>query len=206
VVALAGCATRESFRPQVLSGSFSGETADGKPVVLAFTEDARAFRGEGGIGDEPLVLAGAAGWRGTASLARAQGSPSLVELELSTDGERLVLEIAGSAPLVLARGGTAPAPATHGPFSGEYRAERDGATLADVSLVQRGSLLAGVAVVAGDPAGVSGRVGTSHKAEGVVTFFDRSQVPFVAELAADGRTLQVRGFGQPVTLERRRAP
>jgi hypothetical protein len=204
-VAVAGCATRQTIRPQVLAGSFSGQNSEGKAVVVTFTEDDEAFRGEGAIGDDPIVVAGAVGWRGTASLTRASGRQALVELELSADGDRLVLETAGSAPLVLARGGT-PAPAVPGPFAGDYRARKERATLAEVSLVQRGSLLAGVAVVAGDAAGISGRVVESRRASGFVTFADGTQVPFDAELAADGRTLQVNGFGHLLVLDRRRAP
>lgn len=204
-LALAGCATRQTIHPQVLSGPFHGQTSDGKQVVLTFTEDDQAFRGEGAIGDDPIVVAGAVGWRGTAALARASGRQALVELELSGDGERLVLETVDSAPLVLVRGGTSP-PAAHGPFSGDYRARKEGATLAEVSLVQRGSLLAGVAIVAGDAAGISGRLNEPRRAEGFVTFVDGSQVPFAVELAADGRTLKVEGFGLLLTMDRRGNP
>lgn len=203
-VVLAGCATHRAIQPQVLSGPFSGQAADGKPVVVTFSEDAEAFRGEGTIGEEPVVVAGAVGWRGMGSLARADGGQALVELELSADGERLVLETTGSAPLTLVRGGT-PAAAADGPFSGSYRARRSGATLAEATLVQRGSLLAGVAIVAGDAAGISGRI-SGRKAEGQVTFLDSSQVRFEAELAADGRSLLLRGFGEPITMSRRSAP
>jgi len=42
-----------------------------------------------------------------------------------------------------------------------------------------------------------------REAEGTVTFLDGSQASFHATLAADGRTLVVIGFGDPVTLERR---
>lgn len=56
-VVCTGCATHRRIRPQVLAGSFSGQTADGKPVVLTFTENEQAFRGEGAIGDDPIVVA-----------------------------------------------------------------------------------------------------------------------------------------------------
>jgi hypothetical protein len=203
--ALAGCATRQPIRPQVLSGPFHGQTSEGKAVVVTFSEDELAFRGEGAIGDDPIVVAGAVGWRGSASLTRASGRQAVVALELSGDGNTLVVETAGSAPLVLVRGGTPPT-AAHGPFSGDYRARKEGATLAEVSLVQRGSLVAGVAIVAGDAAGISGRVVESRRAAGFVTFADGTQVPFDAELAADGRTLQVRSFGHLLAMDRRGAP
>jgi hypothetical protein len=201
---LGGCATHGKPRPQLLAGSFSGHTPDGTPVILTFREDAQAFEGAGTVGDQPIVVAGAAGWHGVASLARAGGDQALASLELSADGERLVLETAGSAPWVLMRGGT-PAAAPAGPFSGAYCARRDAARLADVSLVQRGPLLAGVARIAGDPAGISGHVTGPGAADGLVTFFDGSQVRFQAELTAGGRTLVVRGFGAAVTMERRSA-
>jgi hypothetical protein len=63
--------------------------------------------------------------------------------------------------------------------------------------------LAGFGVVAGDPVGVSGRATGPGTASGVVTFSDGSQVRFQAELAADGGSLTVRGFGEPLTLRRR---
>jgi hypothetical protein len=197
-----GCATRQTIRPQVLAGPFSGKTSEGKTVVVTFTESDEAFTGEGAIGDDPIVVAGAVGWRGTATLTRASGRQALVELELSGDGERLVVESVGGPPLVLVRGGT-PAPAAAGPFSGGYRARKEGAVLAEVSLVQRGSLVAGVGVVAGDAAGISGRATGPRTADGFVTFGDGSQVGFAAELTADGRTLRVEGFGEPIVMERR---
>jgi hypothetical protein len=199
-----GCATHQTIRPQVLAGPFSGKTGEGKTVVITFTEKGEAFRGEGTIGDDPIVVAGAVGWRGTATLTRASGREALVQMELSGDGEQLVVESDGGPPLVLVRGGT-PTPAASGPFSGGYRARKDGAPLAEVSLVQRGSLLAGVGIVAGDAAGVSGRATGPRNADGFVTFLDGSQIGFTAELAEDGRSLRVEGFGRPITMERRSA-
>lgn len=61
-------------------------------------------------------------------------------------------------------------------------------------------------ITAGDPAGISGRVTEPRSAAGFVTFLDGSQLQFDVELAADGRTLRVQGFGQPITMERRSAP
>ncbi len=39
-----------------------------------------------------------------------------------------------------------------------------------------------------------------------MTFLDGSQTSFRAELSADGRSLVVEGFGEPITLQRRGAP
>jgi len=198
---LAGCAHRLVIRPQILSGPFSGETEDGRAVAVTFTEDKEAFRGEGTIGDQPLVVAGAVGWRGVGSLAAADGSTELVELLLAADGETVALERQGKPPITLHRGG-GPAASTSGPFSGSYRAKRDRATLAEVTLVQSGSLLAGVGIVAADPAGITGRATGPRAAEGVVTFLDGTQARFQAELSADGKSLVVRGFGEPIEMKR----
>jgi len=199
---LAACAPKLTVRPQVLSGSFGGETEDGVPIALIFTESAEAFRGQGTIGGRPAVVAGAVGWRGVGTLAREDGTAELVELSLTADGETVLLERFGAEPVPLHRTGAAPAPAPAGPFSGSYRAELDGATLAEVTLVQSGELLAGAGVVAGDPAGVAGRTTGPRAAEGVVTLLDGSQTRFDAELSADGRTLVVRGFGAPLDFTR----
>lgn len=197
------CVPRLSVQRPALSGSFSGTAAGGEAVVLAFSEGDAAFRGEGSIGGAPVVLAGAVGWQGVGSLVHDDGTTELVELTLSADGERVVLERPGQEPLALERGGTPPPAAEGGPFAGTYRAMRERAPLAEVTLVQRGHLLAGFGVVTGDPVGVSGRVAETGVAVGAVTFADGSQARFQAELSADGASLTVRGFGEPVILRRR---
>ncbi len=202
LLSLAACTPRLTVRPQVLAGPFSGATEDGQPVVLAFEEDDEAFRGEGTIGGEPLVVAGAAGWRGVGSLQSGDRSPELVELSLSADGETVTLERPGQPPLELRRGGTPPAPLPFGPFSGSYRATRERAPLAEVTLVQRGALLSGVGIVTGDPVGIAGRATAAGTARGVATFLDGTQIQFEAELAPGGGSLMVRGFGQPLALKR----
>ncbi|HEX9636370.1 MAG TPA: hypothetical protein VGB99_02460 [Acidobacteriota bacterium] len=201
LLSAAGCAARQRVQPQILTGSFHGETDDGRPVVITFTENEEAFRGEGTIGGEPLVLAGAVGWRGVASLISAAGDTALVELTLAADGGTVLLERPGQKPLTLSRGGGAP-PAASGPFSGSYHARRDRATLAQVTLVQSGSLLAGVGIVAGEPAGITGRTTGARAADGVVTLLDGTQARFLAELAADGESIVVHGFGAPIEMRR----
>ncbi len=201
-VSLAACAPRLTVRPQALSGSFSGETEDGVPIVFTFIETTEAFRGEGTIDGRPVVVAGAVGWRGVGTLAGEDGTAELIELSLAADGGSVVLERFGGEPVSLDRVGPAPAAAPAGPFSGRYRATEGRAVLAQVTLVQSGELIAGVGVVAGDPAGIAGRTTGPRAAEGVVTLLDGSQTRISAELAADGRSLVVRGYGEPLTLTR----
>jgi hypothetical protein len=149
-----------------------------------------------------VVIAGAVGWRGVGTLAGADGRAELVELSLTAAGGSLVLERLGAEPVSLDRVAPAPAPAPAGPFSGRYRATRGRATLAEVTLVQSGELIAGAGIVVGDPAGVAGRTTAARTADGVVTLLDGSQTRISAELAADGRSLVVRGYGEPLTLTR----
>lgn len=202
VASLAACAPRLTVRPQVLSGTFSGATADGVPIVFTFAETGEAFRGEGTIDGRPAVVAGAVGWRGVGTLAGVDGAAEPIELTLAADGEEVLLERPDAEPVPLQRTASGPAPGPTGPFAGRYRAVRGRATLAEVTLVQSGELLAGVGVVAGDPAGLAGRVTGPNLATGVVTLLDGSQTRFEADLSADRRTLVVRGFGEPLTFTR----
>jgi hypothetical protein len=198
------CIPRLEVKPQTLAGRFAGQTAGGQAVDLSFREQQESFRGEGTLDGEPLVVAGAIGWRGVGSLQSAGGAEPIA-LTLSADGETVVVERLGQPALVLERAGDAAAPLPPGPFSGRFRALRGRAPLAEVTLVEGGALLSGVAIVTGDPVGITGRVVAPREAEGHVTFLDGSQAAFHASLAADGRTLVIAGFGDPVTLERRGA-
>ncbi len=203
LVGLAGCAPHLTVEPQILAGSYRGVAEDGEAIVIRFTEEEAAFRGEGSIGGAPAVVAGAVGWSGAGSLVTAEGGAEPVELRLSADGERVVLERPGRPAVTLLRADGAVPSGTGGPFAGSYRAARGRAPLARVTLVQSGELLAGFGIVTGDPVGVTGRVTGPATAAGLVTFRDGSQVDFRAELAPDGSALTVRGFGEPIALERR---
>ncbi len=196
------CTAHLTVQPQVLSGSFQGETADGHPVVLTFSQGDEAFRGEGTIDGRPVVVAGAVGLRAVGSLVGGDGAAEPVELSLAADGGSVTLARTGAEPLTLERAAAPALAAPGGPFSGRYRAERDRAPLAEVTLVQSGSLLAGAGIVAGEPAGIAGRVTGPRAADGVVTLLDGSQTRFTAELAADGRSLVLSGFGDPLTFTR----
>ncbi|MEZ5332186.1 MAG: hypothetical protein R2991_09085 [Thermoanaerobaculia bacterium] len=93
-------------------------------------------------------------------------------------------------------------PVAQGPFTGRYAAAKGRAPLAEVTLTQDGSLLAGIGIVTGDPVGVAGRTTGATSAAGLVTFRDGTQVRWSADLAADG-TLTLTGFGDPIALHRR---
>lgn len=200
-VLAAGCAPALRVTPPTPTGTFRGATASGDELILTFTEHGQAFRGEGTAGAEPVAVAGAVGWRGVGTLVRADGETVGVDLRLSADGETLVMEAGAAAPVVLTRGAPA-SPPEPGPLSGRYRTTTPGGLDAETTLVQSGALLSGAAVIAGDAAGVSGRMIEPDRAEGVATFLDGSQVRFEAVVAADRRSLTVRGFGRPLRMRR----
>jgi hypothetical protein len=202
LTALAACAPRLTVHPPVLAGSFAGTTADGQPVALTFAEDSLAFRGQGTIDGRPVAVAGAEAWCGAGSLVDADGGTEAVDVSLSADGETVTLRRDGGEPLLLPRSAVPPPVASSGPFAGRFRAVRGRAPLAEVTLVQAGDLLAGVGIVTGDAAGIAGRATGARTAEGVVTLADGTQTHFTAELAADGRSLNLTGFGDPLTMTR----
>lgn len=197
-----GCVSTLERTPISVGGTFRGTTEAGRPIVLTLEEGEGGFSGHGSLDGAPLVIAGATTWSAVASLTHGQGSTTLYTVSLSPDGNRLALERPGAAATELERRGPAVA-AAPGPLSGRYRARDDGAAIAEVTVVQNGSLVAGIAVLWGQPAGVSGRVAAGGEARGLLTFADGSQAVFSAVLSADGRQLTVRGLGAPVTLRRR---
>lgn len=197
-----GCAATFVVEPQTGSGTFSGITPEGHSIVVTLKQEGQAFKGEGTINGEPIVLAGPLAWSAVGSLTRSDGSFSSVKVSLSADSEVLTIERLGRPAVVLNRGGT-PVQLPSGPFSGSYRAVRGGTVLAEATIVQSGPLVSGVGIITGDPAGINGRVTAPNKVAGVITFLDESQVFFEAELSADERSVSLRGFGPPINLRRK---
>ncbi|MHC5066876.1 MAG: hypothetical protein ACYTG5_23220, partial [Planctomycetota bacterium] len=70
------------------------------------------------------------------------------------------------------------------------------------SIVQHRDLIYGMAELLGEAAGVSARLVDPNRAEGVLTFLDRSQVRFIAEFSDGGESAVLRGFGAPIELKK----
>lgn len=196
-----GCA-RFVVEPQTLSGTFTGAMPDGRPIVVTVEQAGQVFRGEGSVDGEPLVLAGPLVSSAVGSLAFSDGAFASAHVRLSGGGDVLTIARVGQPDIVLNRGGT-PVQSPPGPFSGRYRALEAGMVLAETTLVQSGLLVSGVGIIAGGPAGINGRVMAPRKLTGIITFRDESQVRFEAELSADAQTIEFRGFGRPINLQRR---
>ena len=118
-----------------------------------------------------------------------------------------------AGPLTLERGatigsvGAPPAADPPGPYSGVFRGARDEIAVAELTLVQSGTLVSGVGSVLGSRVGVTGAVtedATSgyERLRGVLTYLDETQIPFVADLAADGASIRLEGLGAPLDLQR----
>lgn len=187
--------------PQEASGTFRGVTDQGIPIVLSISEEGGAFFGHGTLANAPVAITGVHRWSAVGTLTNTDGSFDLLEANLSADGEVLTVQRTGG-PVILLTRESAPAPSAGGPFAGRYVAEEGQVPLAEATILQAGSLIAGVGRVFGESAGISGQVVGPRQVDGILTFQDESQVGFAAELSADGGTVKLTGLGAPVILRR----
>lgn len=201
-VILSNCATLPDTELQKVSGTFSGKTGDGKPIVLTLEQEGNGFSGNGTIAGKPIVVSGAQTWQASGSIVYPDGSSSLIKLILSADNKDLVIENIGQKPIKLKYGGT-PAPQPSGPFSGNYRSVGQVSALASVKITQNGSLVTGVGELLGQTVSIAGKAITSHKAKGFITFIDESQAGFEAELSHNGKWITISGLGSPAILVRK---
>lgn len=213
IFVLAGLAalpvTAAEVPPGPLEGWFVGANARGEEVTLRVYHLDRSFYAEGTLAGERLLLSGSQAVCGVGALEGWRESGELLALSLSADGQTLNLERQGEPGVSLERqdpGKPLPPPGEPGPMTGDWVAQEGEAVLAEVALVERSEMIAGLALVLGDAVAVTGRVPSRGPAAGVVTFVDGSQMAFTAELSGDGSTLSVEGFGTVVKLSRRGAP
>lgn len=197
---LVGCSLAPEPDRLAASGTFAGATPDGRPLVLVIEQDGSSVSGHGTIDGEPVALAGTRTWTAAATVLRAGGTFDRHSLALAPDGGTLFFTAADTDTLLLRTGPASPA--AGGPFAGRYRPPGPEAAWARITLTQNGPLIAGTGVLLGQPVGITARAVSDVEAEGIVIFADDSQSRFAAELAADGRTVVVRGFGGPITLSR----
>ena len=196
-----GCTITPDLSPPNADGTFSGTTEHGKPLVLELAEDGIHFTGRGLLDGMPFVISGSQTWRGAGTVTRDDGSFSPLTVELSADYQMMILDVLGESEVVLNRGGQLE-PTSPGPFSGQYRSSDFEPFILDIILMQDGELIAGMALGAGDPASVTGRVTDMGKMTGVLTFMDGSQISIDAELSADNQVLTIRGLGAPLNFTR----
>ncbi len=196
-----GVSTTPEMSTQTVSGTYTGVNAAGDPITLTLEQDNQAFKGQGTIAGKPVVISGVLAWEAVGSLAYSDASSSSVRLGLSSDGETLAIKTLGQPDIALNRGGT-PVVQPPGPFSGKFRSAGPAASLANVTILQSGSLITGFAQIFDQTAAVTGKVTDINKAAGRITFLDESQSSFHAELSTDKNTITIFGMGNPIVFER----
>jgi hypothetical protein len=189
---LLACGVRS--RPPGFPGTFTGTTADGRPLTMFVSETNGTLYGTGSVGEEPFVLNGAVRRLAIARLTGSDGKAVSVSLHLDGSDGSLRLEHPGQGDAVMIPRGTGDAPDHGGPFSGRWESHARGVVEVEMALEQRGLLASGWARILGTHAAVAGRI-VDRRFIGTATLADESQMPIVAELAPDGRALVVsQGF------------
>lgn len=196
-----GCTESSELETQRLAGTYSGQTADGDPIVLTVEQNDQGFRGNGTIKGSPVVISGILAWDAVGSLTHADGSSSLIRISLSSDSRELNIKTTGQPDVDLMLGGT-PVTGSSGPFTGKYRTASPNESLASATIVQTGTLISGVGRFFNQIIAISGQVTDPKEAKGMLTFLDESRVQFSAELSADQQSITITGMGNPVLLER----
>ncbi len=195
--------------PGPFEGFYLSTGKDRDEIKLYVYQADRSLYAEGSRSGSPVVISGSVAACGVGALEGWRESGELIALSLSADGQTLKIERQGASDVLLERQEVElplPPPSTGGPMSGDWQAIDQGALLAEVSLVERSGMVAGLAMVTGDAVAVTGRLVGQGLASGAVTFVDGSQVAFTAELSSDGSQLYVTGFGDVIKLSRRGAP
>jgi hypothetical protein len=194
-----GCATLEKKPPPTMTGSFNGNSSDGRPVSAKFVQDENAVVGTGSLNGRRFALSSVASWYGPAVLVFEDGSRTEVQIIMSPDGRIMTIRGLGES-LKLARTGYTAEPPT-GPFAGVFADSGDPAIW--LSLSQASGLLAGTGYVDGKPVAVTGSASSPEEARGVLLFSDGSKMGVRAVLSGDGGTLTIKGLGRPIELRRR---
>ncbi len=201
VVIKLGVTTTLEMRTQTVSGTYTGVTGAGDPITLTLEQEDQAFKGQGTIAGKPVVISGVLAWEAVGSLTHPDASSFSVRLGLSSDGETLAIKTLGQPDVILNRGGT-PVVQPSGPFSGKYRSAGPAVSLASMTILQSGSLIAGFAQIFDQTVAVTGKVTNINKVAGRLTFLDESQSSFHAELSTDKKTITIFGMGNPIVFER----
>jgi len=203
IVALAGvvigCARVPIESAPEVSGTFAGETREGRSTEWTFHQTENAIAGRGVLGAREYAVSGLVAWHGPAVFVSDEGDTTQGYITLSPDGEQAV--ISGlDVPIELRRRGE-PATTSPGRFNGHYIAGSNAVVRLD--LKQVGSLVSGLGFVNGKAVAVVGTIQETGTVSATVLFSDESRSPVTAELSDDGQSLSIYGLGGPVELTRR---
>ena len=170
-----GCTESSELENQRLSGTYSGQTPDGDPIVLTVEQNGQGFRGNGTIKGAPVVISGILTLSAVGSITHADGSSRLIRISLSSDSAALNIKATGQPDVDLMLGGT-PVTGSSGPFTGKYRTASPNDSLASATMVQTGTLLSGIGRFFDQITAISGQVTDPKEAKGMLTFLDESRV------------------------------
>lgn len=196
---LAACSPPVRPAAPVLTGTFSGLTADGRPIRITFEQRASTVTGHGVLAAEAFELSALTSPQGPLILAFESGGAVRGDITLASDGKTATIHGLG-APVTLQRGGE-PVPVADGPFAGLYAAGRPVAVWLEVR--QTGDLLAGTGSLQGRAVAIVARISGPREARGSALFSDGSRAGLVLMLSNDGRQLRASGAGGIVEMRRR---
>ncbi len=196
---VAACSTLREPRPE-LSGTFTGTSSDGSPVVVNFTQSEQIVTAYGSVGTTPMKLSALVSPHGPALIMLDDGERMASDIALAADGDTATMTFRGEE-ISLTRGGSVAEPVSSD-FQGRF--ESRGLSEIAVELSHSGRLVAGTGFFEGRPIAVVAHTDLSgDRADGVLLFSDESRLEIVAILSRGGGTLTIQGLGGPVNLVRR---
>ncbi len=198
VFVITGCDYSYEVQPLEVDGTYSAQTADGQPIVLALRSSRDGLSGQGTLDGSPVVFVQGGPTRIEGRLILSDGATLPATLEFSGK-ERLLLEF-GSETLVMEAGGMV-TPLPDGPFTGHYVTQDLQSLLETVSLKQSGEVVSGSGIALGERVTISGWLTAPDGFNGHVILPDGTEVEIKAALDPDN-DLTVRGLGKPVVFER----
>lgn len=184
----------------VLTGTFSGLTADGRAIRITFEQRAGTVIGRGVLAADAFEISALTAPQGPLILVFERGGVTRGEIALAPDGKTATIHGLG-APVTLRRGGE-PISLAEGPFAGLYAAGMPAVVW--LELQQTGELLAGTGYLQGRAVAVVAKISGPGEARGSALFSDGSRAGLVLMLSADGRQLRASAAAGIVEMERRR--
>jgi hypothetical protein len=198
IVLIIGCTPMIRQEPPKLSGTFSGNTPDGRPIKVTLIQEENTVTGRGLIGEKIFSLSAITSYHGPMVLSFEDGTVVPAYITLSPDGTLATIRGLG-IPLTVNRGGE-PLRDLSGPFAGHY--STTGPPPLWLTLTQGGDLLAGTGFIDGKPVAVVGKVTGPNRAAGTILFSDESQNRVKVNLSGDGRILTIEGLGGIIEMRR----
>ena len=193
-----GCAHLTKVPPPTLTGTYKGNTSDGRPVSVTLDQDGNAVTGYGELDSRRMAVSAVTSWHGPVVLVFPDGKTSQGDLTLAAHGDKIALR-AADLEAVMTRTVGAPAHSS-GPFAGRF--VRKGPLPMWVTLSQEGHLIGGTGYVNGRAVAVAGKTTGPDQVQGTLLFSDESRNAVKATLSDGGHLLTVEGLGESIRMRR----